>query len=107
MPGRARDFGKEQFWRRTFRRWEQSGLRVAAFCGRERLAVCTFYWWRRKLSQRDRAVSTFVPVEVIAEAEPAAALEVHLPGHRRLFIRPGFDRDTLREVLRLLEEPAC
>jgi hypothetical protein len=108
--GKARDLGKEQFWRRTFRRWEQSGSSVAASCRRERLADCTFYWWRRELSQRKVAVPSLVPVQVLGDVEPGSALELHLPGHRRLLIRlirPGFDRDTFWEVLRLLEEPAC
>ena len=91
-------------------RWEQSGLSVAAFCSKEDLAPCTFYWWRRELARRKPAAVSFVPMHVLAECGrtvDASGLEIALARGRRLVIQPGFDHDTLRQVLRVLEEPAC
>jgi hypothetical protein len=107
---KSRDLGKEQFWRRTFARWEKSGSSVAAFCAKEGLALCTFYWWRRELARRKVSAVSFVPVSIAAESgrvHTTSGLEIALTGGRRLLIQRGFDRDTLREVLRLLEEPTC
>jgi hypothetical protein len=107
---KARDLGKEQFWRRALARWEQSGLSVGAFCIKERLTPCTFYWWRRELVRRKPAAVSFLPIHVVAEpgrSVDASGLEIALARGRRLLIQPGFDHDTLRQVLRVLEEPAC
>ena len=38
---------------------------------------------------------------------PVAVIEVVLPYGQVLRIRPGFDADLLRQLLRVLEEPAC
>lgn len=120
-----RSGGKEQFWRRMVGGWRRSGLSVRAFCARHRLAVPTFYAWRRTLAQRDAlppaTAPAFLPVQVVAEAgaprapatEAAAAggapLELVLGSGRRLRVGPGFDGPTLRRLLALLEEgrPCC
>ena len=107
---KPRDFGKEQFWRRALARWEQSGLSVASFCSKADLAPCTFYWWRNELARRDQSGASFLPVKLIAEpskSNASSGLEILLVGGRRLLIQPGFDQDTLRQVLRVLEEPTC
>jgi hypothetical protein len=107
---KPRDLCKEQFWRRALARWEQSGLSVAAFCSKEHLASCTFYWWRRELSHRDPPDVSFLPIHVVAEpgrTVGASGVEISLAGGRRLLIQPGFDHDTLRQVLRVLEESTC
>lgn len=113
----SRDFGKERRWLDLIRAWQQSGLSVREFCGRRRLRKPSFYLWRRVLRQRgllDDTADTSTP--------PAAFLQVALPAHaaqsqpgidivlangKLLRVHPGFDPDTLRQVLRLLEEPSC
>ena len=35
-------------WQQRLRRFEKAGLTVARFCTRERVAVPTFWYWRRK-----------------------------------------------------------
>jgi hypothetical protein len=55
------------------------------------------------------AAPAFVRVAVPTPKEAAAvALEVVLARGRRLRVRPGFDHETLRQLVLLLEEePAC
>jgi hypothetical protein len=106
--GRPRDPRKQQQWQQWIHQWQASGLSVRAFCARHRLAEPRFYAWRRQL--RQRLVADFLPVHVLAHAEPAAedGLEVVLAGGRRLCVRPGFDAATLRQLVTLLEEtPPC
>jgi hypothetical protein len=123
-----RDLAKEQFWRQLFAQWQQSGLTGRDFCATHRLSEASFYAWRREIARRDRQAGTerrsatnrpvpqllapqarAVPafLEVQWDAAVVAPLEVVLVHGRRLLVRPGFDADLLRQVLRVLEEPAC
>jgi transposase len=108
--GNPRDRGKERFWRRAVRQWRSSGLSIRDFCRQEGLAEGNFYAWRRTIAQRDAEKVAFVPVQVIpgptipTGAEDAAtALELILPGGRRLRVGPGFDAGTLERLLPLVE----
>jgi hypothetical protein len=92
-------------WREIVRGQADSGLSVAAYCRRARVPQSSFYAWRRKL----RDAGTFAEVRVTPEADAAdgsAALELHLPRGRRVIVRPGFDRQTLRDLVATLESGA-
>jgi hypothetical protein len=107
---RERGLGKEQFWRQALARWQRSGLSVSEFCAGEELTTWCFYWWRRKLARRDQHPDSFLPVEVAGSSlslAVRAGIEIVLADSRRLLVQPGFDPQTLRQVLDVLEEPAC
>jgi hypothetical protein len=53
------------------------------------------------------AVSPFVPVRLVANATPAAAVEVVLRGGRVVRVAAGFAAQTLREVVAALEDLPC
>lgn len=126
MAGRSnRDCSKERFWRRILRQWRRSGLGVRQFCAQHDLAEPSFYAWRRIVAERDqesarvRAESkgdsvplattisddtpVFVPLRVI-DATTQAAFEVVLERGRVVRVLRGFDADTLRQLLAVLEE---
>jgi hypothetical protein len=111
--GKPRDAAKEQSWRQLMQRWQRSGLSVRAFCQRQRLAVPSFYAWRRTLRQRDRLADqvpavTFIPVQVRHDdSAPRPPLEVLLANGRCLRIPHGYDADHLRDVLLTLEAVPC
>jgi transposase len=118
--GRPLDTAKQQRWLDLMRRWQQSQLTVRAFCDRHGLAEGRFYLWRRLLRERgllhDPPTPTQPPAAPppafvrLALAEPpssATAIELLLGAQRRLRVYPGFDPATLRQLLHLLEEPAC
>lgn len=104
--GRPRDLHKEQQWRQWIRQWQHSGLSVRDFCARHALSQPTFYAWRRLLRQRDADATPFVAVQVVADppTPPNSPLEIVLAGGRCLRVTPGFDADTLRQLLAVLEE---
>ena len=70
---------------------------------------------RRQATERPPArksagmTATFLPVRVVAERrrEEGRGVEILLGDGRRLRIPPGFDRQTLLQVLGLLEEQGC
>ena len=126
MAGRRnRDCGKERFWRRALRQWRRSGLSVRAFCAGHGLSEPSFYAWRRIVAQRDQEsvrvhakperdrvrhatpanddTPVFVPLRVI-DVATQAAFEVVLERGRVVRVLRGFDADTLRQLLAVLEE---
>ena len=88
-------------WREIVRGQAQSGLSVAAYCRRARVPQSSFYAWRRKL--RETAAFTEVRVVAPAAASEASALEVRLSGGRCIVVWPGFDRQTLLDLVAALE----
>ena len=106
--GKPRDELKERHWRQHIRDWQDSGLRISAFCARRGLSQQSFYAWRHELQRRDSEKALFVPIR-LQNDDPAAAsqtLEVLLAGSRRIRVPAGFDAATLRKLLAVLEEGA-
>jgi transposase-like protein len=117
------DLEKQRCWLELVCLWQRSGLGVRVFCRRHRLSEPSFFAWRRKLQQRglidDRPTakeskaapaSAFVQVAVAPATKMALSsrIEIILTKRRRLRVRPGFDQETLRQLVRLLEEePPC
>jgi transposase len=119
--GRPLDSRKQQRWLDLVQRWQLSRLTVRAFCERHGLTEASFYLWRRILRERGllpqrtptqhqphpSIAAPFVKLTVAARTTDAATLELVLNEHRLLRVRPGFDPDTLRQLVRLLEELPC
>ena len=109
MP-RHTDSDAVERWQQCFRRFSHSGLRVAAFCARERIAPATFYAWKRRLKASANgdasAPPNLVPVRVVSQ--PAdAPIELLLPSGCVLRLSPGWDPASVRQLLDLLGVPPC
>lgn len=50
--------------------------------------------------------ASFLPVHVLTDST-AAGVEIYLGGGRRICVRPGFDWQTLQQVLAVLEGRPC
>lgn len=94
-------------WREILRKQRASGLSVAAFCRRSRIAQASFYAWRRRL----RNAASFTEVCITSDSDlmggrlpVRSALELVLPDGRRIAVRPGFDRATLLALVDALED---
>jgi transposase len=129
--GPVRDMKKEQQWRERMQRWQQSGESVRAFCRREGLHESAFFAWRRELERRRQERQTarpprqptkpaakpaepakpirFVPLEVAAKnmAGDFGSVEILWGEGRVVRVRPGFHRQTLADVLAVLEAREC
>ena len=113
-----REARKERYWREIVKRQGQSGGTVREFCRREGVQESAFYWWRRELSRRSvkhaenepaHNIARFLPVKVAENntANAGGGLEVHLGTRCVLYLKPGFDRQTLVDVLAVLEARSC
>lgn|SRR5512134_3970617 len=116
MPGIPLD---DPRWEDILDDFRNSGLTHVEFCRRRQLPLSTF---RRRL-YRDRSTratpqvarpstTPFLPVTVRPEPTPASVappqpLELILPHGRRIAIAPGFDAETLRRLLDVLEASPC
>jgi hypothetical protein len=129
MP--RRDSAKEKYWRRLLRQWRQSGTKGRDFCAEHGVSEASFYWWNRTIAKRDQdatpkrtlgrsanqaeapgqcshtAAPAFLKLAFDAGATIPPAIEVVVSERRLLRVRPGFDADLLRQLLRVLEEPSC
>ena len=101
-----------EHWRPIIAKLRRSGLSVADFCRRERLAVSSVFAWKRRLAGLSEWAPTFIPVRLGAESAsppeqglPAreGGIELHLAPGRHIVLRPGFDRQTLAAALAVLE----
>ena len=95
-------FSIEQ-WRGIMQEQQASGLSVAAFCRRAHVPQASFFAWRRRLRDAVTFAEVKVPATPVAEAD---GIELRLPGRRYVVLRPGFDRQTLLDLLATLEAGA-
>jgi transposase-like protein len=96
-------------WRQIIGRQRPSGLTVAAYCRDLGIKDSAFYAWKRRL--RSPAKSNRSSAPVFVEVKPpktlaTGAIEICLPGERRLLVQRGFDKDLLIDLVRTLEATA-
>ena len=115
-------------WAALIDEWLDSGLSLTDFCERRGLNLGTMRGWvykrghRRALDQARReahagratdgeaSAPTFLPVrltEPIPIATAGPGVEVVLGSSRRIVVAPGFDPETLRRVVAVLEDRPC
>ena len=109
-------------WNAILNDFRRSGLTQAEFCRRRDLSLHSF---RKRLyspppSRPDSsnlrtdapANPHFLPVTILPEPAPSTSassshLELVLTDGRRIAVAPGFDADTLRRLLAVLEATPC
>lgn len=92
-------------WTRRVEQWQRSGLSGAAFAAQLGVKEATLRHWKWQLSRRAQRPSAGF-IEVLADsrslATEAHSLEV-VAGELRVVVPVGFDEDTLRRLLRVVE----
>jgi len=109
-------------WRAILNDFQRSGLTHVAFCHRRDLSIHTF---RKRLyaARASKPVPTtarsspancaeFVPVTILPDPAPAVvanpqALELILPNGCRIAVAAGFDSQTLRRLITVIEDRPC
>lgn len=92
-------------WTKRVEQWKRSGLSGAAFAAQLGVKEATLRHWKWQLGRRAKATRAEF-VEVVTEpgalAADARSLEV-MVGELRVVVPMGFDEDTLRRLLRVVE----
>ena len=109
-------------WNALLNDFRRSGLTQAEFCERRGISIHSF---RKRLYRvstpkptpanlpsSDGTTSGFLPVTILPDPIPATAavrqpLELCLNNGRRIAVAPGFDPQTLRQLIALVEESPC
>ena len=101
-------------WEKRVRRWQQSRWDTTSFAAQEGVSLQQLRWWRWHLGLGPRTRRAAAPppvVEVVLAQRAAQAMSTQagsdielVVGHRRVLVRPGFDEQSLRRVLAVLEE---
>lgn len=98
---------QRQFWEMAIETHRESGLSVAAFCKNEGITEAAFYYWRKKLRQNScgsAGQDTPAFIEVKVPDRSGLSLELLLTSGNTLRIAPGFDDQSLRDVLSVLRQ---
>lgn len=83
---------------------DASGVSVREFAARHGLDAHRLYRWRAQLASHGLATA---PPFVEIERSPSAALEVVLRSGHVIRVRDGFDDETFRRVVAVLDAPGA
>lgn len=92
-------------WQRELVRWQKSGQPLSVWAREQGVSRDALEYWKRKLQDKPGRTLTLIPVAPTPTAMPvtgAASLELLL-GTRRLVLPPGFDGESLRRAIAVLE----
>ena len=119
---------RDQNWASVIRDWRASGISQKEFCRQRGIADRALNNWLYKSPYRermarllaipapgdaDKETPRFVPVSVIATTPATAphtgspAIEIVLENGLPIAVSPGFDQETLRRVVAVLEARPC
>lgn len=92
------------YWRELIGRQALSELTVRDFCDWEGVSTASFYNWRRRLADADRATETpaFVPIHITPPETPPV-LEIVLSGAVTIRVPEGTARQTIVDALAAVE----
>ena len=100
---------KEAYWRRTLQEWRDSGLKACDFQRRNNLNKHAFIYWKLKLMDELRKDRPSFAVKMPTAARGAASpsrIRLRVGERFTVELTEGFDAQTLREVLAVLQESA-
>ena len=99
IPQLARLRWREEEARAVLDHLDSSGLSVREFAAQQQLNALRLYRWRARLGDAHSKVPTFFEVK----ANAALPLEVVLRSGQVVRVHDGFDEDTLRRVVMVLD----
>ena len=96
--GRTADSSVAAVWAERLARQRRSTLSIAEFCRRERVSPPSFYAWRKRLEEDERAV--FIPVELSQAVERSAGVRIELPSGALVSLPAGASAELVTTAIR-------
>jgi len=89
-------------WVERVREWRASGKSAAEFAATRRINANTLKWWSSELNRTTSPLPPVVEVS-LGGASESSELELHLKDGANIRVPRGFDEETLRRLLGVLE----
>jgi transposase len=102
---------REQYWQEQMTAWKASGLKQMQYCREHQLSKHAFVYWKLKLLGKDPRSAPLVPVSAqqlrqMHHEDDSAQIRLVVGERYHVEIRPGFNAQTLQEILGVLERLA-
>ena len=102
---------REEYWQEQMAAWKASGLKQVQYCRQYQLSKHAFVYWKLKLLGKDASPATLVPVSAhqlrhIHRGDGLAQIRLVVGERYQVEVRPGFNAQTLEEILAVLERLA-
>jgi hypothetical protein len=101
-----------QEWRERLEDFAHSEMTVQQWCDFNRVSIYQYYYWRRRLaaaSADKTANEGWMAVEIVDTPPlptPSSGVSIRIAG-AAIEVRPGFDPNLLRAVVRALASQPC
>ena len=95
-------------WAEHIKNWSEGSKSQAEYCREHGLSPKLFYYWKRKLKEKQEDGVRLVPVGMqvvqVSWTESIATPLVLILGQYKVEVGPGFDSATLGRVIQVLEQ---
>lgn len=98
---------KRIYWQHRIADWKESGLSQKQYCREHQLKLPTFQYWKSKV-ERQSLTKSLLPVTLKPSSSSAtqsfpSGISISVKDHISIQLEICFNRDTLLDVLDLLE----
>ncbi len=102
---------REQYWQEQMTAWKASVLKQMQYCREHQLSKHAFVYWKLKLLGKDAVPATLVRVSAhqlrhMHRGDGSEQIWLVIGERYHVEVRPGFNAQTLQEILVVLERLA-
>jgi hypothetical protein len=104
MEQKKRRHGRE-FWANHHKEWETSGKGRMEYCRESGISYWSFREWQKRFQSENENRTALVRVPLRIQGPPeniSSTIELLINGSIRMCVKPGFDGELLRAVMREL-----
>ena len=107
---KRRSMSRQEFWQQHFEDYERSCLTQKQYCQKHGLALSTFSYWKKKLTQKDKKSPQFYPLMVRQVSSPqsqtpSSGLSLTFGKNKfRIELEESFSAGCLKKVILALEQ---
>jgi len=108
---RVSSIKREQYWQEQMTAWKASGQKQMQYCREHQLSKHAFVYWKLKLLGKDPVPAALVPISAhqlrhLRRQDGSAQIRLVVGERYEVDLQPGFDAQTLQEILGVLERLA-